>query len=435
VIVIMKAIVLLFLSLVLVAYGWGPDNSKQLSGYITVPGPKNDNGTHLFYWFFESRISPSTAPFIIWLTGGPGCSSLVALFYENGPYFLQKSTLSINPYSWNQVANIMWIDQPVGTGFSYADSFSDYVNDEKAIAEDLYQFTQVFLKQNPKYNNRVFVFGESYAGHYIPAFGARIVSGNNNLKPGDLTINFSGMGIGNGWVDPESQYGAYADYLVDMKMLDTASQTAYDDTLYPACKALIDTGLWPVAFYECNLAMEGVLADAEVQAGRTINVYDVTIPCEVEPLCYDFSDADTYLNSAEVKAGLGANSDVDWVDCSTEVHLLLLDDWVGNFAVDIPIVLAQNISVLIYSGTNDFICNHLGGSRWVSEMQWPGQGEFQKAPEVPWTVNGKVAGQSKSASGFTFLEVYNAGHMVPMNQPVNALAMVQAFISGKTFEV
>jgi len=428
----MKGLIFL-LSLFLVTLAWGPDKVNQLSGYITVSGPQQDNGTHLFYWFFESRNSPSTAPFIIWLTGGPGCSSMVALFYENGPYNLKGSTLSINPNSWNEVANTLFIDQPVGTGYSYADSFSDYIGDEKAVAEDLYEFLQGFFTKNPQYNTRVFIIGESYAGHYIPAFASRIVAGNLHLEAGDITIKLAGIAIGNGWVDPSTQYGAYADFLAGKNMLDSASQTLYDDTLYPACKGLIDSGLWPLAFYECNLAMEGVLGDAEVQAGRTINVYDVTIPCEVEPLCYDFSDADTYLNSAEVKNGLGAKSDVEWVDCNQEVHLLFLDDWVGNFAVDIPVVLAANISVLVYSGTNDFICNYIGGSRWISAMDWPGKDAYNKADEVEWKVGGQVAGLSKSAGGLTFLQVFNAGHMVPMNQPVNALAMVQQF-TMKSFE-
>jgi len=253
------------------------------------------------------------------------------------------------------------------------------------------------------------------------------------LQPGDLAINLTGIAIGNGWVDPLTQYGAYADFLVDKNMLDTTSQTLYDSTLYPACAVLINTGVWPLAIEECNLAMQGVLSDAEAQAGRTINVYDVTIPCQVEPLCYDFSDADTYLNSAEVKAGLGVKSDIEWVDCSQEVHLLFLADWVGNFAVDIPIVLEKNISVLIYSGTNDFICNALGGSRWLSGMTWFGQDAYNKAVETDWLVDNKVAGKAKSASGLTFLTVNDAGHMVPMNQPQNALAMAQQFIQGKPF--
>jgi len=323
----------------------------------------------------------------------------------------------------------------VGTGYSYADSFSDYVGDEKAVAEDLYEFIQVFFKQNPQYNSRVFIFGESYAGHYIPAFGARIVAGNNKPKPGAIFVKLAGVAIGNGWVDPSTQYGAYADFLVEKNLLDTASQQIYDLTLYPACKLLIASGAWPAAFYECNLAMEGVLSDAEVQSGRTINVYDVTIPCEVEPLCYDFSDADTYLNSAAVKSGLGAKSDVEWEDCNQAVHLLFLSDWVGNFAIDIPIILAENISVLIYSGTNDWICNYEGGQRWLTAMTWPGQDAYNKAPEIDWTVKGQVAGKSKSAKGLTFLEVYNAGHMVPMNQPANALEMVRLFIDGKPFGV
>jgi len=383
--------------------------------------------------FFESRNAPAMDPFIIWLTGGPGCSSMVALFYENGPYNLKGSTLSINPYSWNQVANVLWIDQPVGTGFSYADNFSDYVGDEKAVAEDLYEFLQGFFKQNPQYNSKVFVFGESYAGHYIPAFGSRIVMGNQNLKTGDVTIDLKGIAIGNGWVDPLTQYGAYADFLFGQKMLDAASQAIYDDTLYPACAALINSGVWPLAFYECNLAMQGVLSDAEAEAGRTINVYDVTIPCAVEPLCYDFSDADTYLNSVEVKTGIGAKSDVEWVDCSQSVHLLFLNDWVGNFATDIPIILAQNLSVLVYSGVNDFICNYVGGSQWVSNMKWPGQDRYNNATVAVWTVDSKVAGQVKSAAGLTFLTINGAGHMVPMNQPLNSLNMVQTFIQGKPF--
>jgi len=220
---------------------------------------------------------------------------------------------------------------------------------------------------------------------------------------------------------------------VSKKLLDAISQNTYNFILYPACLAAIDAGLWPVAIEECNLALTGVLSDAEVQAGRTINVYDVTIPCQVEPLCYDFSLADQLLAKPEVLKALAVSSEADWQDCNQAVHLLFLADWVGNFAIDLPVVLAQGIPVLIYSGTNDFICNALGGQRWVDAMAWPGQSAFQKAPQVPWNVNGNVAGVSRAAQGFTFLQVYDAGHMVPMNQPVAALEMVKRFVSGKGF--
>ena len=90
---------------------------KQYSGYIDL----STGAKHLFYWAFESRNDPATDPVILWMTGGPGCSSEVALFGENGPCSVTPSgndTLT-NPYSWNSKASVIYIDQPAGTGFSY----------------------------------------------------------------------------------------------------------------------------------------------------------------------------------------------------------------------------------------------------------------------------------------------------------------------------
>lgn len=109
----------------------------------------------------------------------------------------------------------MFVDQPVGTGFSYADSMSDYVTNEEMVAEDMYEFLQGFFKQNPQYNKSVFLFGESYAGHYIPAVGARIVEGNNNVTKGYVHVDFKGMAIGNGWVDPVCSYYFGSDLFSD----------------------------------------------------------------------------------------------------------------------------------------------------------------------------------------------------------------------------
>ena len=143
--------------------GYGPDTVINFSGYF---GVHNDE-RHLFYWFFESRNDPSNDPFIIWLTGGPGCSSMLALMVENGPYYVMDNlTLEINENSWNTKSNIMWIDQPAGTGYSYDDNEqADGVYTENEVAQDLYEFIQKFFAKNPKYADLDFyVTGESYAG-------------------------------------------------------------------------------------------------------------------------------------------------------------------------------------------------------------------------------------------------------------------------------
>jgi len=107
------------------------ESVKSLSGYYKIQGSKKQN---YFFWFFEARNSPETAPLTVWLTGGPGCSSQLALFTENGPCSVKEAgngTVN-NPYSWNENSNIMWVDQPTGVGFSYGD-FRDYDHNEAGV--------------------------------------------------------------------------------------------------------------------------------------------------------------------------------------------------------------------------------------------------------------------------------------------------------------
>ena len=202
--------ILLFLLTVLsyIAVGkFGPAEEINFSGYHAV----HNNQRHLFYWFFESRNDPSTDPLLIWLTGGPGCSSMLALMVENGPYHVQSDmSLTENPYSWNNNASVIWIDQPSSTGYSYDSAGGELVYDEDTIANDLYEFMQYFLGNNTKYSKLDFyVTGESYAGHYVPHFARTIFDNNNKLAPGAIEINLQGIAIGDGLVDPENQYEGY----------------------------------------------------------------------------------------------------------------------------------------------------------------------------------------------------------------------------------
>merc|ERR1712093_157299 len=143
----------------------------QHSGYFKIDAPKKTN-EHYFYWMFESRNAPKTDPFILWMTGGPGCSGMLALLNENGPCSIKNASGVLkevnNPHSWTNKANVLWIDQPTGVGFSYGDA-GDYDHDEIGVRDDMYHFLTEFFTAHPEYQaNPFFVVGESYGGHYAP---------------------------------------------------------------------------------------------------------------------------------------------------------------------------------------------------------------------------------------------------------------------------
>jgi len=408
--------------------GIGPDPVNQLYGYITV-----NTTRHLFYWMFESRNDPANDPFVLWMTGGPGCSSLLALFYENGPYKINTDlSLSINPYSWNNNATVLWIDQPVGTGYSYADSGDIGVVNEQEMADNMYEFFQHFFAANPKYQSLPFyVFGESYAGHYVPAFSARILQGN--LMNEGITINLQGSAIGNGLVDPVVQYGYYWQFAAAHKLVSNTS-IGLMKGLSGVCQGLIagcaqnSTLGWLAcinAYTMCNMAE---LMPVQFTG---VNLYDVRRPCGDQPLCYDFTLLPKFLAQPAIAKALGVTK--TWVDCNRFVDLKLVfaGDWMLNFAYDIPALLGAGHRVLVYAGEYDFICNWMGNHGWMQALQWDGQQAFNNAPNTTFSVDGQAAGLMQSAQGLTFLKVYNAGHMVPLDQPNNAYQMMLQFITNQ----
>jgi serine carboxypeptidase-like clade 2 len=166
------------------------------SGYIQVDASSNRN---LFFAFAEAKTkNRATAPVVLWLTGGPGCSSMLAFFGENGPFQVeQHMNLEANVYSWNQEANVIWLESPAGVGFSYSNNTMDYTTGDKRTAADTYTFLQSFFTYFPQYvSNELWITGESYGGHYVPEIST-LVYKNNAL--GMRKINIVGMMVGNAW--------------------------------------------------------------------------------------------------------------------------------------------------------------------------------------------------------------------------------------------
>ena len=173
------------------------------SGYITVGERRNK---HIFYVFVHARTHSLSRPLMTYLNGGPGCSSLFSLLRENGPCKVNKDGRSVryNPWSWTELANMLWIDQPVGVGFSYAypafdDATGARVQDlnEFDVQEDMYEFLQAFVQLHKQFDAvPLYLAGESYAGHYIPAIAVRVVRGNRELE--EKSARQSAVGAGEG---------------------------------------------------------------------------------------------------------------------------------------------------------------------------------------------------------------------------------------------
>lgn len=405
----------------------GVDKVKQYSGYLD----DNEEDKHLFYWFFESRNDPENDPVVLWLNGGPGCSSLMGLFMELGPSSVQKDgKVKFNDFSWNANASVIFIDQPVNVGYSYS---GGSVSNTVAAGKDIYALLTLFFKQFPEYSKQGFhISGESYAGHYIPVFASEILSHKKR------NINLQSVLIGNGLTDGLTQYEYYRPMACGEggwpAVLDEGQCQSMDNA-YPRCASLIENcynseSVWscvPASIY-CNNAMIGPYQ----RTGQ--NVYDVRRPCGSNDLCYDEIDwISSYLNKKEVMKAVGAEvSSYDSCNFNINRDFLLQGDWMKPYHRVVPGLLEQ-IPVLIYAGDADYICNWLGNKAWTEALEWPGQKDYVKAEfkDLKLGGDGKNIGQVKSSGNFTFMRLHAGGHMVPYDQPAASADMLTRWLAGE----
>ena len=422
------------------AAGGSPFPEPTSSGFAPVKGTRDG---HLFWWRFQARHDAGgAAPLIVWLNGGPGCSSEMGALYENGPFGPRGpgGALAENPFSWSEAGHLLYVDQPVGTGFSYTSDRYDLARSEQQVSDDFWEFLQYFFAQHPDMGARdLYIAGESYAGHYVPAIGYRIVRGNAALAPGERRVNLQGIAVGNGLVNPRVQYQAYSDYALANRMIDADMyhNLKTSPEAEPACVKAIDQceqagTLCEHAVDTCNNQVLGPIIMAyQQQIGGQMNPYDISKLCGDNPLCYDFSAMETLLARKDVQSYLGVAGH-DWEECSEPVHAALMGDWMKNLEVHIPETLAAGVRVMVYAGDLDFICNWEGNHQWTEQMQWAGQDAFNAAAFEDFPkVAGQAAGQRKASGGLSFVRIYKAGHMVPMDQPEAALKMVQSWVSGE----
>uniref|UniRef100_A0A3P9PMC2 Carboxypeptidase n=1 Tax=Poecilia reticulata TaxID=8081 RepID=A0A3P9PMC2_POERE len=382
---------------------------RQYSGYLSLA-----DGKHLHY-FVESQSKPPSDPVVLWLNGGPGCSSLDGLLTEHGPFLIQDDgvTLQYNPYSWNkQIANMLYLESPVGVGFSYSDDKNYKTNDtELQVSMNNYLALKEFFRLFPEYSsNELYLTGESYGGIYIPTLAERVME--------DSSLNLQGVAVGNG-------------------------MSSYE---------LNDNSLVYFAYYH------GLLGSQTILYSSGLNIYNLYAPCaggvphrfsvdhgqlvvrdmgnifinhqELDPPCTNSTPSSLYLNNAYVKKALHISPDaLDWAICS-EVNLMY-----GRLYMDVrkqylKLLSALKYRVLVYNGDVDMACNFLGDEWFVESLQQ--QVEVQRRPWVYDGLDGhQIGGFVKEFNNIAFLT--GSGHMVPTDKPVAAFAMFTRFIKKQPY--
>ncbi|XP_062209921.1 serine carboxypeptidase-like 26 isoform X2 [Phragmites australis] len=418
---------------------------SQFSGYVTV---NEHNGRALFYWFFEAQASPAQKPLLLWLNGGPGCSSVgYGAASELGPLLVNDNGtgLEFNEFSWNREANLLFLESPVGVGFSYTNTTSDLDNiDDRFVAEDTYTFLVNWFNRFPQYkNNDFYISGESYAGHYVPQLAEVVYERNKHLEANQNT-NLKGFIVGNAVTDV---------YYDENGLVEFAwSHSVISDQLYERVKNVCDFRIH-TRTEECAHAMN--LVYTQYDKIDIFNVYapkcntdesalsstsDSTVEMNAKKFkrlrmytgydpCYS-THIEDYLNRMDVQKSLHANisgwiKDRKWSICSYSIF----DNYHDNIFSVRPIyskLVKAGLRIWIYSGDVDGRVPVIGSRYWVEALGLPVKSQWQ-----PWYLKDQVAGRFVEYEGLTMATVRGAGHDVPQDKPEEALVIITSFLSDR----
>ncbi|KAJ7596523.1 serine carboxypeptidase [Mycena floridula] len=415
------------------------------TGYIDI------EARHLFFYFFESRDQPDKDDVLMWTNGGgpfslgPGGSSTMGLFMELGPCRITNSSGPyFHPESWNSNSNIFFIDQPVGTGFSYADHGESVGTTEEA-AKDVAAFVAVFFEHFSKFKGRPFhLSGESYGGRYLPLFASEIYDQNSKLEAAGLSpINLTSIMIGNGYTDFITQFVSVYDMLCTSASLfpivDIATCVRMKQVM-PRCKKWMQEACFD-QFEAINCQAAVGFCSAELQgpfpATIGINPYDIREKCifDLDSICYPLvKHITSYLDTEKIRKMIGVDSaagNFSLISLPVNSAFEISMDGFHPTALHVAALLERGIQVLIYVGNFDLLCNWVGNQMWTLALEWSGKEEFNAMPLREWTVDGKRAGLTRSAKGLTFATIDDAGHMAPYNKPKESLELVNRWLHAQ----
>jgi carboxypeptidase D len=414
---------------------------KHFAGHLPLRDPR---AGALFYWLFEAPGDlAKTAPLLVWLNGGPGCSSMDGLFLELGPFKIVDGKLEENPYSWHKVSNLLIIDQPVGTGLSY--SKGKYAANDKEVNQMFYEGMMEFFRIHPSFvspssggqggegeSRAMYLTGESHAGHYIPSMTAYINNANANSKSQSVRMNIAGIAIGNGWIDPFNQYDV-SEFAHGQGFI-----TKDQKNELKAKERMCQLSLSRKNFKDrnCFSLLDDVLDSTGGNRKYAMaSMYDSRLFSKKRIFPPGKAAVETYLNQAGVRKALHVEPTAQrFAECTDPPYYALASQDGLGVVKEVQDILNSNIRVLMFSGQFDIIVNHLGTEKMLSQLQWSGSDGWATASNSVWSTDGQTpAGFVKSYKNLQFLIVLDAGHMVPLSKPRESLDMISRFLDNKPF--
>ena len=441
------------------------------SGYLST----KIDGNELFYIYIPSQNSPSTSPLMLWLNGGPGCSSLFGLLAEVGPVTSDNfaGTFKQNEYSWNKIANMLFIEQPAGVGFSKTED-PDFLWTDDVTADNLLYAIKDFFKLFEDLKDRPFyVSGESYAGVYIPFLSKHILEDTSSDK-----VNLKGVLIGNPLTDFDTdsersmvEFGFWhgiisietyqsfqrnCPHLNDELNPEENNNNKLNDILTPRnvthkCNEIREIirdnfkgndiyGIYRLCpkedrynledplYYNKEHSMKNFILN-KLNPNKNRKFKNNRDDLEPEAIiwpegCGDDLTFDRFLNDPNTKEKLKVyDSSMRWAQCA-DVNYEMTESY--NFYSDI-MVKYPDLNVWVFSGTDDGVLSTLGTMRWVNKLGFNVELKWRQ-----WKVNKQVAGfVQKYKEGLVLVTVKGAGHMVPQDQSASSFAMVSAFFKGE----
>ncbi|TQE04004.1 hypothetical protein C1H46_010375 [Malus baccata] len=411
------------------------DGSEEW-GYVEVR-PK----AHMFWWLYRSpnRVEDPSKPWptILWLQGGPGGSGVgIGNFEEVGPL---DTNLNPRNSTWLQKADLLFVDNPVGTGYSFVEDMSLFVkNDLEAAADLTTLLVEVFNRNESLQKSPLFIVAESYGGKFAVTLG---LSALKAIQQGKLKLRLGGVALGDSWISPEDFVLSWGPLLKDVSRLDDIGlqksnnmaqrikQQIQDGQLVDATNSwgeleqVIMSNSNAVDFYNFLLdsGMDPVSSLATIQYNKGIYVkkYSRYLSSLRSSAGGGNGDLDSLLNGAIKKKLKIIPDDVTWGGQSDYVFSALTGDFMKPRINEVDELLAKGINVTIYNGQVDLICATKGTEAWVEKLKWEGLPNFLNKSRAPLYCGkeGFTRGFTRSYKNLHFYWILGAGHFVSQNFP------------------